>query len=214
MGAAAPSFEEWGYQTAGLSQQNAAAAKQLTDVIAQAVTLRVGLGPSRTSADNSATNVGNLEPGNPASTSIPRNGDRLVLNQGNLPTCGPTSCGMVLDTAGKSVDVSALINQSGVTAQGTTMPRLAATLNNNGLTATRVLGASMEDLAAATAKGDPAIVRMSLDRGGHAVVVDGITVRNGQEVVAIRDPALGRQYFTPVNEFAQKFSGEVIYTSR
>lgn len=94
------------------------------------------------------------------------------------------------------------------------MPRLAETLNSNGLPAQRVLGASLEDVAAATAKGNPAIVRMSLDRGGHAVVVDGVTVRNGQEVVAIRDPALGRQYFTPVDEFRQKFSGEVIYTSK
>jgi len=32
---------------------------------------------------------------------------------------------------------------------------------------------------------------MKLDRGYHAVVVDGITVRNGQPVIAIRDPAGG-----------------------
>lgn len=32
--------------------------------------------------------VGNLEPGNPASTSTIRSGDCLVLNQGQLPTCG------------------------------------------------------------------------------------------------------------------------------
>lgn len=55
---------------------------------------------------------------------------------------------------------------------------------------------------------------MTLDREGHAVVVNGVTIRNGQTVVAIRDPALGRQYFTPVEEFYQKFSGEVIYTNR
>lgn len=68
-------------------------------------------------------------------------------------------------------------------------------------------------MSEATATGHPAIVRMSLDRGGHAVVVDGITIRNGQPVVAIRDPALGRQYFTPVSEFKQKFSGEAIFTN-
>ncbi|HEK2639470.1 TPA: VENN motif pre-toxin domain-containing protein [Proteus mirabilis] len=44
--------------------------------------------------------VGNLEPGNPLSTSIVRNGERLVLNQRNLPTCGPNSCAMVMDTSG------------------------------------------------------------------------------------------------------------------
>ncbi|MDZ7919266.1 hypothetical protein [Rhodoferax sp.] len=63
------------------------------------------------------------------------------------------------------------------------------------------MGATVEDIAAATANGDPAIVRMTLDRGGHAVVVDGVTVRNGKQVVAIRDPAGGRQYFTPIEEF-------------
>ncbi|EOG5457238.1 hemagglutinin repeat-containing protein [Cronobacter turicensis] len=158
------------------------------------------------------TSVGNLEPGNSASTSMPRNGDRLVINQGNLPTCGPNSCAMVLDTAGIKVDVGQLITQSGVTAKGTTMARLSNVLNQNGLSAKRVTGVSMESLAKATSKGDPAIVRMSLDRGGHAVVVDGITIRNGQQVVAIRDPALGRQYFTPIDEFRQKFSGEAIFT--
>ena len=35
---------------------------------------------------NNGADVGNFEPGNPASTSIIRNGERLVLNQGSLPT--------------------------------------------------------------------------------------------------------------------------------
>lgn len=131
-----------------------------------------------------------------------------------MPTCGPTSCAMVLDTAGKSVDLGALIFESGVTAQGTTLPRLAGTLNRNGLSASYVRGVTVEDLAAATANGDPAIVAMNLDRGGHAVVVDGVTIRNGQAVVAIRDPALGRQYFTPIEEFRQKFVNEAILTKR
>lgn len=82
-----------------------------------------------------------------------------------------------------------------------------------GLSAQRVTGVTMESLSEATAKGHPVIVRMSLDRGGHAIVVDGVTIRNGQPVVTIRDPALGRQYFTPVSEFKQKFSGEVIFTN-
>jgi filamentous hemagglutinin len=60
--------------------------------------------------------------------------------------------------------------------------------------------------------GDPAIARMSLIRGGHAVVVDGITTKNGKQVVAIRDPAGGLQYFTPVNEFLNSFSGEAAFT--
>ena len=158
--------------------------------------------------------VGNLEPGNPFSTSIPRAGDRIVINQGQLPTCGPTSCAMVLNSAGIEVDLRAVISQSGVTSAGNTMPRLVRVLNDNGLPVKRILGATVEDIAAATENGDPAIVRMTLDRGGHAVVVDGVTIRNGQQVVAIRDPAGGRQYFTPIEEFRASFSGEAAITRR
>lgn len=42
---------------------------------------------------------------------IPRGGDRLVLNQGSVPTCGHNSCGMVLNTLGKEVDVGTLIQK-------------------------------------------------------------------------------------------------------
>ncbi|PPU84024.1 hypothetical protein XsacCFBP4641_05955 [Xanthomonas sacchari] len=156
--------------------------------------------------------VSTLEPSNPNSISLKRNGDRLTIDQGSTPTCGPTSCAMVLDTAGRPVNLKQLIVQADVRANGTTMPKLAEALNANGLESRRVLNVTIDDLANATMNGDPAIVRMSLDRGGHAVVVDGVTVRNGQKMVAIRDPALGRQYFTPVDEFMKKFSGEAIFT--
>ncbi|MDO5693066.1 MAG: cysteine peptidase family C39 domain-containing protein, partial [Pseudomonadota bacterium] len=195
----------WGAATA-LVGLTAVGAKSLTKtpVKVESVTVNKGTGSA----------VGNLEPGNPLSTSIPRAGDRVVLNQGQLPTCGPTSCGMVLNTAGIEVDVGVLISKSGVTSSGTTMPRLVKVLNDNGLPTQRVLGATVEDIAMATSRGDPAIVRMTLDRGGHAVVVDGVTIRNGQQVVAIRDPAGGRQYFTPIDEFRAKFSGEAAITKR
>ncbi|MBS9443874.1 DUF637 domain-containing protein, partial [Photorhabdus heterorhabditis] len=159
-------------------------------------------------------NVGNLEPGNPASTSIPRNGDRLVLNQGQLPTCGPNSCAMIMDTAGLKYDLGKLITDAKVTANGARMNDLASAMRNQGLTDAKFTSKiSVEDLAKATSNGHPAIVAMKLNRGGHAVVVDGITVRNGQHVVAIRDPALGRQYFTPINEFKEKFMGQAITTN-
>lgn len=48
-------------------------------------------------------------PVNPLSTSLTRNGDRLALNQGQIPTCGPNLCVMVLDTACKPFNISALI---------------------------------------------------------------------------------------------------------
>ncbi|WP_438918195.1 hemagglutinin repeat-containing protein [Kosakonia cowanii] len=158
--------------------------------------------------------VGNLEPGNPLSTSIVRNGERLVLNQGSLPTCGPNSCAMVMNTLGLKHDLGKLITDAKVTSQGARMNNLASAMRNQGLTDARFISRiSVEDLAAATSKGKPAIVAMKLDRGGHAVVVDGITVRNGKIVVAIRDPALGRQYFTPIDEFKSKFMGQAIITS-
>lgn len=157
--------------------------------------------------------VGNLEPGNPLSTSIVRNGERLVLNQGNLPTCGPNSCAMVMNTSGLNHDLGKLITDAKVTPQGARMNNLASAMRNQGLVDARFISkVSVEDLAA-TSKGNPAIVAMKLDRGGHAVVVDGITVRNGQTVVAIRDPALGRQYFTPIDEFKNKYMGQAIITS-
>lgn len=53
---------------------------------------------------------------------------------------------------------------------------------------------------------------MKLDRGARAGVADGFTVRNGKIVVAIRDPALGRQYFTPIDEFKSKYMGQAIIT--
>lgn len=167
--------------------------------------------------------VSRLEPNNPKSTSLPRQGNRLVLNQGNLPTCGAVSCAMVLDTAGKKIDVQKLILDSntrvGLTGQqGATINNLRTALQKNGVPDARVVrGMSVEQLAEATSKGKPAIVAVEVDRGagvaGHAVVVDGITIRQGQEVVAIRDPALGRQYFTPVEEFRAKFKGDAILTN-
>ncbi|HCN3834622.1 TPA: VENN motif pre-toxin domain-containing protein, partial [Proteus mirabilis] len=158
--------------------------------------------------------IGNLEPGNPLSTSIVRNGDRLVLNQGNLPTCGPNSCAMVMNTSGLNYDLGKLITDAKVTPQGARMNNLASAMRNQGFADARFISrVSVEELAVATSKGNPAIVAMKLDRGGHAVVVDGITVRNGQTVVAIRDPALGRQYFTPIDEFKNKYMGQAIITS-
>jgi Peptidase C39 family len=163
---------------------------------------------------------GRLEPGNPNSTSLPRNGKREVLNQMNAPehgkvACGPTSCGMVLNTAGKPVNLGALIKQSELNPKvGTYGTGLASALRQNGIKDARYIPRiSLDDLAKATAHGNPAIVRLNLNRGGHFVIVDGITVRQAQKVVAIRDPGGGRQYFTPIAEFTEKFSGETVLTN-
>ena len=165
-------------------------------------------------AASEALLVRQLEPGNVRSASLPRNGDRLVLNQGQLPTCGPNSCAMDLDTAGKPFDLARLITDSKVTSNGAFLGDMAQAMRNQGLSTARISNRlSLEDLASATSRGHPAVVAMRLDRGGHAVVVDGVTVRQGIQVVAIRDPALGRQYFTPVQEFLDRFSGQAILTN-
>ena len=73
-----------------------------------------GVGAKKTQAPNAST-VASTEAGvatNPLlADAIPRNGYRLVLNQGNVPTCGANSCGMALDTMGKPVDVATLIQR-------------------------------------------------------------------------------------------------------
>ncbi|WP_369310058.1 cysteine peptidase family C39 domain-containing protein [Providencia rettgeri] len=119
-----------------------------------------------------------------------------------------------MNTSGLNYDLGKLITDAKVTPQGARMNNLASAMRNQELADARFISrVSVEDLAAATSKGNPAIVAMKLNRGGHAVVVDGITVRNGQTVVAIRDPALGRQYFTPIDEFKNKYMGQAIITS-
>ncbi|WP_425269546.1 cysteine peptidase family C39 domain-containing protein [Herbaspirillum rubrisubalbicans] len=49
---------------------------------------------------------------------------------------------------------------------------------------------------------------------GHFVVVDGVTVREGKSVVAIRDPADGTQFFVPSEVFKKQFNGYVIFTNK
>ncbi|MHA6853634.1 cysteine peptidase family C39 domain-containing protein, partial [Ralstonia pseudosolanacearum] len=152
--------------------------------------------------------------------SIARNGDRLVIDQryvsniGNV-ACGPTACAMVLNDRGQWVNITQLAKDASlVPGVGTDVVGLAKTLRNNGLgSASWKLNASVDDLAIATSKGDAAIARVTLDNvGGHFVVVDGVTVRQGQSVVAVRDPGTGTQYFVPRQEFAEKFSGQVVFT--
>ncbi len=166
----------------------------------------------------------NLEPGNPFSASFPRNGKRAVFDQGNAPTCASTSCGMVLDTLGQSVDLNILAKQARVTSRGTNARNIVLALRANGVSTARVeRGLTLDDLVNATSKGYPVIANVTVTRfatdgsfwarGGHAVVVDGVTTRQGQKMVAIRDPAGGRQFFTPAQEFIDLFTGEAILTN-
>ncbi|PSN13170.1 hypothetical protein C7293_17100 [filamentous cyanobacterium CCT1] len=159
---------------------------------------------------SSAFRRGGLEPGNPISTSLTRSGDRPVFDQGSAPTCGPVSAAMVFATSNRYVDVNRLAQQAGTTQRGTLMGKLTSAMKANGANVSLERRLSLDGLAQRTAQGNPAIAHMNLDRGRHAVVVDGVTERQGVRVVAIRDPAGGRQYFTPADEFTQRFTGEAI----
>ncbi|WP_334069895.1 C39 family peptidase [Acinetobacter colistiniresistens] len=72
---------------------------------------------------------------------------------------------------------------------------------------------TLNDLSRYTSNGKPVIVRIADPKNpkefSHFVVVDGITEKNGQKVVAIRDPH-GKSYFSPVDTFKKAFTGEAI----
>jgi hypothetical protein len=191
-------------------------------------TSKVTKGEARAARTSSATKIGEeastagkLEPGNPNSTSLPRNGKRNVRNQLTENTdvphmaCGPTSCGMVLDTAGKPADVTKLAKEANLGKHGTYVADLETVLLNNGVNSARYMignEVSIGTLEKATRQGHPAIVRLELQgsnggKYGHFVVVDGITIKEGQKAVAVRDPAGGKQYFVPVDQFEQRLGG-------
>jgi len=136
-----------------------------------------------------------------------RRGSRPVYRQccGTV-TCGPTSVGMILDTlrAGRASTQTA----HSVKSFGTYITELADTLRANGLNAVTRTRQSIDDLVNLTRSGSPAIAHLRTN-GGHFVVVDGVTVRAGRAVVAIRDPA-GGQYFQLVDDFLEAFSGGVV----
>lgn len=148
-----------------------------------------------------------------AKDAIPRNTDRLVLNQGQSPTCGHNSCAMVLDTLGKPVNVESLIASVRPTEKGILSKDVADMLSRNKVETIFLNGRTINDLSRYTDKGTPVIVRITDSKNpkefSHFVVVDGITERAGQKVVAIRDPH-GKSYFSPVETFKKAFTGEAI----
>lgn len=154
--------------------------------------------------DNSFNSLGRLQ----------RNGKRNVLFQADNATCGPTSCGMVLDTYGKKVSVSSLVKEVNTTSNGVSIDKLAPLLKNKGVSAEFKMGLSVDDIAKATSKGEPMIVAVREGSSGHAVVVDGITKRFGTDVVAVRDPWKdnGGEYFELLENFRGRFLRQGIVT--
>ncbi len=131
--------------------------------------------------------------------------------------CGPTSCAMIMTDQGMAVSIVDLAKQAGINGEGTTVDGLANAMRKNGVPSARWRSdLSIDDLATATAQGQPAIVQMELAKSRHFVIVDGITTRPQLAVgdlVAVRDPWGGTQYFVPVDEFKQRMMGWGVLTN-
>ena len=136
---------------------------------------------------------------------------RPVVNQGNVPTCGHNCAALILNQEGKAVDVSNLIKSMAPTTEGITGNQVAILFKRNGINAQFVERRNIDDIVRYTQNGQSVIVRIKKDKFSHFIIVDGVTKRNGINVVAVRDPH-GIQYFSPVNTFKQSFTGEVIFT--
>jgi ABC-type bacteriocin/lantibiotic exporter with double-glycine peptidase domain len=133
--------------------------------------------------------------------------------EGKEPTCGHNSCAMVLDTLGKPVNVESLIATLKPTQEGILSKEVSNLLSKNNVENLFLNGRTINDISRYTDKGTPVIVRITDSKNpkefSHFVVVDGITERAGQEVVAIRDPH-GKSYFSPLETFKNAFTGEAI----
>ncbi|WP_224367391.1 eCIS core domain-containing protein [Hyalangium versicolor] len=153
-------------------------------------------------------------PANGIKGATPRAGTeaRPVSFQGQAPTCGSVSCEMVASMGGpvKPELVRNMLKEAGTT--GVTTDQMVAMLKWNKVASEAKVGWKVADLASATEKGNPAIAVIRTTNPTHplhAVVVDGVTVRGGVRVVAIRNP-WGIQYFQSEAEFAKIFTGNAV----
>ena len=190
--------------------------------IGKAVADLTGAGPRKKvgQADRPAADVASGDEPSVSSLDLDKRGSLerqttlSLLDQGSQPTCGSTCVGMILKDMGKDVDLDDLAKQSGVRFTtgpnaGTTLSKLASVLRQHGVGDVRSeVGVTISQLAEGTLGKRKAIVQVMVKRGGsigsHAVVVDGVTMREGQRVVSIRDPALGDAYHVPVELFEER----------
>lgn len=163
-------------------------------------------------AIKNATEIGGEYAPNPLlADSLQRDGSRLILNQGPVPTCGANSCAMVLDSLGKPVDPANLIALIPPSPKGIYTTEVRDLFRSEGVNAAAYANRNVSDLARYTQDGTPVVVRIEDASSGfsHFVVVDGVTTRGGVQVVAVRDPH-NLQYFSPIGTFARYFTGEVV----
>ena len=116
---------------------------------------------------------------------------------------------MILDTLNPARASSGVVNLE-LTKAGTKITKLEEMLRKNGVAAQWERGFDISKIASSTARGNPLVAHVNTPTGGHFLVVDGVTTRMGQQVVAIRDPAGGLQYFETVTAFLKRFSGQVV----
>jgi filamentous hemagglutinin len=120
---------------------------------------------------------------------------------------------MVINTLGKEVDIGILVQKIVPSERGILASDVANLFKSEGVPASVYPSRNVADLSRYTSNGTPVVVRVIDKTGGsdfsHFVVEDGITIRNGVAVVAIRDPH-GMQYFSPVATFEKNFTGEVV----
>jgi filamentous hemagglutinin len=120
---------------------------------------------------------------------------------------------MSLDSLGSATDPAVLISKLQPGPKGIDGFQVKALFRSEGVSASFVRGRTVDSLARMTNKGNPVVVRISDgNEFSHWVVVDGVTTRgpSATPVVAIRDSAGGKQYFSPVETFKKNFTGEVV----
>ncbi|MDQ3233559.1 MAG: cysteine peptidase family C39 domain-containing protein [Pseudobdellovibrionaceae bacterium] len=144
-----------------------------------------------------------------------RDTSRTILLQGEgTVTCGPNSCGMVLDTQGRLVRVDELLTKIELSTDGSTGPQLVNLFAEYGVGARRSTSTFPKDLESLTSNGRPVIAQvMNPDSSRHWLVVDGVTTRQGQKVVAIRDPGFGA-YFQLWEDFIAIYTREAIIPTK
>ena len=115
-----------------------------------------------------------------------------------------------MDTLGHQIDnVDEFVAGFRVNSSGTNVVKMSEDLARQGVDATPHLNLSVTDIAEKTRHGDPVIAHVGHPgpgQAGHFVVVDGVTTRNGKDVIAIRDPH-GKQYFEELEVFEARFTG-------
>lgn len=154
------------------------------------------------------------------SLALARNAERQIIDQRYVSgigdcACVPTAFAMLLNDRGQWANITTLAETAGVKAPvSTDVIGLTKALKANGVgSANWSLTVTMDDLLRETARGNAAIVRMELNHSNHFVVTDGVTMRQGQAVVAVRNPGKGTQYFVPKAELESEFTGQAVSTA-